>query len=116
LLHHPEAALELLRSVAARWRSVMEQMQDMAFLDISGRLAKVLLNLDSPAAPPFPDRVAAIAGHVSQSQLASLIGASRESVNKALQAFAHEDAIELHEGRVEVLDPDKLRSYFKDQP
>jgi len=115
LLRHPEAALVLLRSVAARWRSVMEQLQDMAFLDINGRLAKVLLNLASPAAPPLPDRVAAIAGHVSQSQLASLIGASRESVNKALQAFAHQNVIELREGRVRVLDVDKLHSYANGQ-
>jgi CRP-like cAMP-binding protein len=112
LVAHGEVALNLLRNLALRWRSSLEQLQDMAFLDINARLAKVLLNVAEPHEFPEPDRVAALAGRISQSQLASLIGASRESVNKSLHHFVNQGCIEIREGRVEILDAERLQAHF----
>ena len=44
-----------------------------------------------------------------QATLASLVGASRENVNRALSRFASLGFIELERGRITLLRPDELR-------
>lgn len=76
---HPQALIEVVRMLAARLRIADEQIADAAFLDITGRTAKRLLeasrNRDEFHLP------------VTQEELAAMVGASRERVNKAIAAF-----------------------------
>ncbi len=62
-------------------------MEDIAFLDVPARVAKRLIEL----ALEFGEKTAQgylITLRLTQSELAALVGASRESVNKALRLFA----------------------------
>ena len=46
---------------------------------------------------------------LTQSQIADMTGGTRPSVNQALQRLVDEGVVELHRGRIEVLDLDRLR-------
>jgi CRP-like cAMP-binding protein len=105
---HPDALLSLVQLLAKRWHHAKEVLQDVVFLDIPGRLAKLLLELSRR-----PDLQLSESDSLfkipSQSELALRVGATRVSVNKWLQMFAHQGWIELHRSGVRILDPDKLR-------
>ena len=85
--HHPEVALRLLESFSHQLQRAQERMEDIAFLDVPARVAKRLIEL----ALEFGEKTAQgylITLRLTQSELAALVGASRESVNKALRLFA----------------------------
>ncbi len=82
---HPALTDEFLRMLGQRVRRLTEQAGDLAFLDLAGRLAKLLLQLaekHGQSAEGVLDR------RLSQSDLAGMIGASRPAVNRALQSLA----------------------------
>jgi CRP-like cAMP-binding protein len=97
----PDAALALLETLSIRIRRVNETLADFAFLDLPQRLAKRLVELARAAGPEGLVRV-------TQSELASMLGVSRESVNKELNALAREGSIELGRGSVRVIDASAL--------
>jgi CRP-like cAMP-binding protein len=108
LERHPEVKDVLLQVEERKWRRLMERLGDLAFLDVPARVAKMLLRYsDSEGAP-----VLSTAGHyrIDQRELASLVGATREMVNKTLRAFANQSWIDLQQGRVTVLRPDSLEN------
>ncbi|HUJ27212.1 MAG TPA: Crp/Fnr family transcriptional regulator [Myxococcales bacterium] len=77
----------MLLAMAARLRRLTGRMEDAAFLDVPGRLVKRLLELAGGRAPDA-DGWVALGSRLSQRELGELIGATRESVNKA-PARAH---------------------------
>ncbi len=101
----PTAALALLETLSLRLRRTDEQLADMVFLDLPQRLAKQLRVLASTAADA-DGRIA-----ITQAELAMMLGVSRESVNKQLNAFAREGWIRLGRGAVFVLDPESLQRF-----
>ncbi len=99
---HPALTDEFLRMLGGLVRSLTERAADSVFLDLAGRLAKLLLRLaDAPDGGGVRDG-AVVDGGLTQSDLAALIGASRPAVNRALQSLAARKFIETH-GRVIVL-------------
>jgi CRP-like cAMP-binding protein len=81
----PEALDAVLRALGRLVRRLTEQTGDLVFLDLGGRLAKLLLRLggssSSDGGPVVLDT------GLSQSELAAMIGATRPAVNRALQTF-----------------------------
>ena len=63
-----------------------EALADLVFSDVPGRVAKALLDLSTRFGQPVEDGVR-VAHDLTQEELAQLIGASRETVNKALADF-----------------------------
>lgn len=110
LADRPAAALALLETLSLRVRRMDEAVADFAFLDLPHRLAKRLLDL----AATYPEKPGRAAGHVhiriTQGELASMLGVSRESVNKQLNAFAREAWIALGRGRITITNPEALRT------
>ncbi|MCQ0987084.1 Crp/Fnr family transcriptional regulator [Jiella marina] len=103
LMRHPEGALKLLELLCKRLRRSDERMAELAFLDISKRLAKALLRvIDSPASRRGPSgtRLA-----LSQSELADMIGGSRENVNRCLKGWQKRQIIDLKDGWLIIPDP-----------
>jgi CRP-like cAMP-binding protein len=93
----PEAALALLATLSTRLRRMDETLADFAFLDLPQRLAKRLLELANASDDGTLIRV-------TQADLASMLGVSRESVNKELNALARAGTIELARGSIRVCD------------
>jgi CRP-like cAMP-binding protein len=100
MARQPAVLDAVLRSLAGVVRRLTEQTADLVFLDLGGRLAKLLLSLvhDNPrsAHPVVLDK------GFSQSDLAAMVGATRPAVNRALQVLASRELISI-DGRAIVL-------------
>ena len=104
---HPPLVDQLLRSLGGLVRRLSEQASDFVFLDLPGRVAKVLLRLAEDAAPGVEGIPVEVA--VTQNRIAEMAGGSRQSINQILQAFQQRDLIELHGRRVMICQPDQLK-------
>lgn len=106
LAREPSLSLELLRLCGERLRWTSGQVEDAALLDVPARLAKRLLSLtrhrgEAPRA--------AVALRVSQEELASFLGVSRQIVNQHLQGWRARNWVRLGRGVVTVCDEAALR-------
>lgn len=104
----PEASLALLETLSLRLRRTDEVITDLMFLDLPHRLAKHLLGLVGSQGDTPPGRRARI--QVTQGELASMLGVSRESVNKQLNQFARDGWITISRGAVTIDDAQALRT------
>ena len=96
----PRMLWGVTRLLAQRLRVMDEALADSVFLDVTGRTAKRLLEL-SEGADEFilP---------VTQEELAGMVGASRERVNKAIASFIRLGWIDQHERRYSIVKRDSL--------
>ena len=108
LCDRPEVAMHMLQALAQRLRRINEVKADLVFTDVPGRVAKALLDLSDRFGVPTPDGVQ-VNHDLTQEELAQLVGASRETVNKALADFAARGWIQLAAKSVLVTDTDRLR-------
>jgi CRP/FNR family cyclic AMP-dependent transcriptional regulator len=90
----PEIAEKLLRVLARRLRRTNHDLADLIFTDVPGRVAKQLLRLAQRFGTQDGD-VLRVSHDLTQEEIAQLVGASRETVNKALSDFAHRGWIRL---------------------
>ena len=91
----------VIRMLSNRLRVVDEALADSVFLDVTGRTAKRLVDLsggkDEFTLP------------ITQEELAGMVGASRERVNKAIASFIKLKWIEQHDRTYKIIDRDKLQ-------
>jgi CRP-like cAMP-binding protein len=99
----------MLPVLCARIRMNVELIEDAAFLDLSARLAKRLLSLAKTHGKPDP-RGVRIAFKVSQQDLARMIGATRERVNKELALWREGGLIAVEDGAIVIRRPENLRA------
>lgn len=109
LERQPQAAQVLLQLLAHRLRRTNDTMVDLIFTDVPGRVAKALLDLGERfGAPAGATQERAVRHGLTQEELAQLVGASRETVNKALADFAARGWIRLGSRSLVILDPERL--------
>jgi CRP/FNR family transcriptional regulator, cyclic AMP receptor protein len=104
----PEVTRGLLAQLAARLRRANDVLADLVFSDVPGRVAKALLELASRFGRRADDGVH-VHHDLTQEELAQLVGASRETVNKALADFASRGWLRLEGRAVVLLDVERLR-------
>jgi len=110
LADHPSAAGKLLATMSQYLRRNAELIQDATFLDVPARLARILLELAStPGASELPPPGAVIPDRMKQGELAALVGATRESINKWLGAFERQGLIRYEKGQITLLRPSGLK-------
>jgi CRP/FNR family transcriptional regulator, cyclic AMP receptor protein len=102
---NPEVAERLIKILCARIRKTSEQVEDIVFLGLPNRLAKVLLHLYRPSAATLPSGKI----HVTQREISQMIGVSRESANKQLQDWQRKKWLKLERGGVVIFAPQALR-------
>ena len=109
---HPDMAWELLTVLARIVRRQDQAIQDMVFLDVGGRVARRLLDL---AAQHGESAGAAVRIDVpiTQEELAQMVGASRESVNKALGSFMDRGWVTLEGRHYIIADSEALQKRLK---
>src|SRR5262249_22987007 len=108
LTSRPEVAWALLRALARRLRRTNEAMADLVFSDVPGRVAKALLALWNRFGEEQEDASIHVVHDMPQEELAQLVGAPRETVNKALAAFQNRGWLRLEQRGVDLLDLDRL--------
>ena len=104
----PEVAVSLLQQISARLRRAHNLVGDLVFCDVPGRVAKAVLDLASKFGVPSRDGVH-VAHGLTQSELAQLVGASRETVNKALADFSARGWLRRESRAVVLLDVERLK-------
>jgi CRP/FNR family cyclic AMP-dependent transcriptional regulator len=96
---NPEVAVHVIAYLCGKLRQIKERVGETALLPLAAALARRLLTL----AEEFGDEIPS-----SQEQLAGLVSASRESVNRQLQAWKREKIVALHRGGLTILDSARL--------
>jgi len=96
----PSLLWGVVRLLAGRIRNMDEALADSVFLDVTGRTAKRLLELsngnDEFTLP------------LTQEELAGMVGASRERVNKAISSFIRLGWLEQTDRRYKIVQRDRL--------
>jgi CRP/FNR family cyclic AMP-dependent transcriptional regulator len=108
LEQHPKACLKLLEVLAQRLRHTDEWITEIGLAQIAARLAKVLLGTAGPQDRRKDDsRTVSVA--LTQRELGSMIGASRESVNRCLQQWQREGIVQLKPGWIIILNREAMQ-------
>lgn len=107
LAEHPSVARAMLNQLAGRLRRTNEVVGDLVFSDVPGRVSKALLDLAGRFGRHADDGIH-VNHDLTQEELAQLVGASRETVNKALADFASRGWLRLEPRSVVIRDPDRL--------
>lgn len=102
-----EVAAALLQALARRLRRTNEAMADLVFTDVPGRVAKALMDLGEKFGTLTPEGLL-VKHDMTQEELAQLVGASRETVNKALAEFGNRGWIRLESRQVMIMDVERL--------
>jgi CRP/FNR family transcriptional regulator, cyclic AMP receptor protein len=112
LTENPRVSLNLLASLAQRLRRTNEAVGDLVFSDVPGRVAKALIDLGERFGKQTDEGL--LVNHdLTQEELAQLVGASRETVNKALADFAGRNWLKLDGRAVLITDYERLSKRSK---
>jgi CRP-like cAMP-binding protein len=104
---HPQVSLQLLGRLAQRLRKANDVLSDLVFADVPGRVAKAIIELGQRFGTQKLDGLH-VNHELTQEELAQLVGASRETVNKALADFATRGWVKLEPRAVIILDYERL--------
>ena len=105
---HPTLAKDMLRALAVRLRLTNIALADLVFSDVPGRVAKALLDLAERFGAPTEDGIH-VPHDLTQEELAQLVGASRETINKSLAEFSSRGWIRLEGRAVTLIDVERLK-------
>jgi CRP/FNR family transcriptional regulator, cyclic AMP receptor protein len=98
---------KILEVLARRIRDTDVLLAEAHFLDITSRLAKKILELGDTFGIREGGQVR-IGMKITQKELASMIGATRESINKQLKALRDQGLVRISGGTIEILNRERL--------
>jgi len=98
----------LLAALAGELRRLTTHVEELHFLDITGRLAACLARLASDGGTPLPDGAIQLRSTLTQGDLAAMVGSTRQSVNKLLGQFAADGYLRVERDAIVVTDLEGL--------
>jgi CRP/FNR family transcriptional regulator, cyclic AMP receptor protein len=101
IMKNPKIGIQVLEVLSKRLRNTDQHVEDLTFLDVYGRVAKKLLELAEAHGTEVDDGIR-IEVRLTQQELASMVGASRESVNKVMGYFTDKGFLSTDKHRVTV--------------
>ncbi len=104
----PDLARAMLRQLSGRLRRSHERTTGLVLSDVGGRLAQVLLYLGRRFGEPTSEGLLVRHG-LTQTELAQMVGSSRETVNKTLTDFTDRGWVRMGHRRVTILSSEALR-------
>lgn len=107
---HPGAVLICLTVVVQQLRRCTDLVDELALLDIRSRVARRLLRLQEQGGID-KGRYGQDTFNITQQQLANMTGATRESINKHLNALVDERVIRVERGHITILDRARLEDF-----
>jgi CRP/FNR family transcriptional regulator, cyclic AMP receptor protein len=105
----PNVATKLIALVCERLRAADARIEEAALVSLPTRLARLLVQLLEDNATDDNKKLA-----ITQQKISEMLGASRESVNKHLRAWAKHKVIAIKRGLIVVLAPQELASHLDD--
>lgn len=100
MLEHPVVALRVIEVLARRLQQARDGLEEMAFNDVTGRVAGLLLRL--------ADENSNVVEGQSHRELAAMVGCLRESLTVALDRFKQTEAVAVGRKRIEIIDRSQL--------
>ena len=107
ICRNAELAIDMLATLSRRLRRTDSLVEDAVFLNLPARLAKQLLELSENHGVKTDEGIE-IDLHLTQQDLANIVGASRVAVNKQLGLFQSRGLIRVGRQRITLLRPDDL--------
>jgi len=107
LREHPESSVTLLAAMAERVVRLSEYLEDTIFLGVGLRIAKRLLSLADQFGEEQDGEVV-LAIKLSQGELASYVGTTRETVNKQIRAWTDAGILQMTGGAITIRRRDEL--------
>lgn len=105
---HADVNEAVLRSLGNSLRRLTEQAADLVFLDLQGRIAKLVVGLVEKQTTSA-DGSMVLDLHITQSDVGRMVGGSRQSVNQILKSLERRGYVEVHGSKLTVKDLDGLR-------
>jgi CRP/FNR family cyclic AMP-dependent transcriptional regulator len=105
---HPAIVAEVTKQVGTRLKRIESRVENLVFRDVRSRVACILLELAEDFGRT-DGRALTIDLPLSQKELATLVGATRQSVNASLRELRHEGFVARDRGRFVLGKPEELR-------
>lgn len=105
---HPNIALKLLKELTSRLRKADSRIESLALLNVSGRVAGLLLQLAEESGKKTPEGLV-IHSRPTHQDLANMVGTTRETVTRILKQLESRNYISLSGKNVTILDPERLK-------
>jgi CRP-like cAMP-binding protein len=99
---NPSVAWALLTELSRRLRRADQKIGGLVLLDVPGRISRLLLDLSAESDSGAIDKP------LTHQTIAQMIGASRETVSRAMQEFQEEGLIRVERRRIAVVNRDAL--------
>jgi CRP/FNR family cyclic AMP-dependent transcriptional regulator len=88
---HPDIMYAMASQMASRLRNTSRKVSDLAFMDVTGRVARTLLDLcKQPDAMTHPDGMQI---RITRQEIGRIVGCSREMVGRVLKAMEEQELI-----------------------
>ena len=110
IIENPSIAIRIMKDLTKRIRQVNEQVQDLAFKDVHGRVASTLFSLLKAErdASRMPNKHELNYLKMTHQDLANMVGSSRETVTRALNRLQDEGVISISHQQISILEIESL--------
>lgn len=108
LWQHGDFAVEMMKWMGVMHRITQTKFRDLMMFGKPGALCSVLIRLSNSYGKPFGDGIM-ISIRLTNNELAEMIGATRESVNRMLSDLRKQGIIDYHNSLIVIHDPAYLR-------
>ena len=105
---HPGIALKLLEELTSRLRKADERIESLAILDVTGRVAGILLQLANERGEKSIDGVL-IKSRPTHQELANMAGTSRETVTRVLKQLEIKKYISVNGKDITIHNPENFK-------
>ncbi len=112
MVQHPEIVFHLSRTLAVRLEHTRDLLEDIVFLNLGPRLAKRLFALGATFGRKTSKGLS-IDLPLCQHDLGTMVGASRESINKQLRVWETHGIVSVHQGHLVLEDYKYLKRLFE---
>lgn len=110
LYTNPGLAVKVTTALGSRLREAETTILNLVTLEVDRRLAKILLDLARKHSQPA-DKSSDVVIHLTQQELAEMIGTSRQTVTTTLQKFKAEGLIHSGKKSIEIIDLAGLETF-----
>lgn len=99
----PGVAEAVVRTLASALRHLVTLVEDLSLRHVAARLAKLLLEQEALLQQGQQSH------HLTQQEMAALVGTAREVVGRALKELEVAGALEIHQGRIVIQNRERLQ-------
>lgn len=107
---HPEMCIKILEVLGTRLRKANQHIESLVFLDVCGRLARMLLDMGESTDASKTEQGTVIEIEYSRTDLANLVGTTRETLTRALKTLENMGYILIRKNKLVITNENGLRT------